>query len=151
MLGIAGLLVALAAPAAKPSASADTSALIQEQALKAYTQGRLSEAEGDLREALGSYIRALGMDSDAVPIARHIAELLQRLGDSSSALDYADKALAVTPGDAQSLWIKGSALIDLGRYQEGLDVLEKCVDADSSRLEYVQALGNPLGTDSRQC
>ncbi len=142
MLCIAGLLMALAAPVAGVSPAAfDTAGMIRgEQALRAYAQGRLLEDQGQLRDALGAYVRALGLDHTAMPVARHIAETLYRLGDPSSAIDYADKALALAPNDPGSLWVKGGALMDMGRYPEALDVMVACVDADSSRIEYAQSL-----------
>ena len=136
--------MALAMPGAgAPPASPDTAGVyVHEQALRAYAQGRLSEAQGDLREALGAYIRAFTLDRGALPIARRVAELAYRLGDPSSASEFADKALALDPADATALWVKGSALLEGGHAAEALPQLLACVTADSSNAEYLQTLAH---------
>jgi tetratricopeptide (TPR) repeat protein len=141
---LAGLLLGLAAGAAGASpATPDSSGpLANEQALRAYAQGRLLEARGDYREALGEYVRALSMDGRAAPIARHVAELVGRMGDGASALEFADKALALDSTDARSLWIKGTALLTTGRAVESLVPLQACVRYDSSQVEYFQSLAH---------
>src|SRR5215510_12530262 len=109
----AGLVLGLAAGAAGTTLATPDSTGIHAngQALRAYVQGRLLEAEGEYREALGAYVRAFALDRQAGGIARHVAELVGRMGDAASAIEYADKALAIDSTDARSLWVKGTALL----------------------------------------
>jgi tetratricopeptide (TPR) repeat protein len=141
---LAALLVASAAgvAGASPAAPDSTGPLANAQALRAYAQGRLFEARGDYREALGEYIRALSMDRQAAPIARRVAELVGRMGDTRSAVEFADQALAVDSTDARSYWIKGTALLSSGRLAEALPLLQASVRHDSTQVEYFQALGH---------
>ena len=139
-----GFLLGLAASAAGAApATPDTSGFVlNEQALRAYAQGRLLEARGEYHEALGEYVRALAVESQAAPVARRVAELVARMGDASSAIEFADKALAIDSTDARSLWIKGTALLSTGRAAESLPLLEACVGYDSSQVEYFQTLAH---------
>ena len=139
---IAGLVLGLATSAAViPSPTPDSlRPLGSDQALRAYAQGRLLEASGSYREALGEYVRALAFDHRVLPVARRVAELVGRLGDATSALEFANKALAIDSTDARSLWIKGTALMSTGRAPEALAPLLACVAQDSTQAEYVEAL-----------
>ncbi len=141
---IVGLVLGLAtSTAAAPSATPDSASYAgNELALRAYAQGRLLEARGSYREALGEYIRALSLDHHAAAVPRRVAELVGRIGDAPSAIEYADKALAIDSTDARSLWIKGAALMSLGRTPEALAPLVACVNVDSTHAEYVAALAH---------
>lgn len=141
---IAGLVLGLAtSTAAAPSVTPDSASYAgNELALRAYAQGRLLEARGSYREALGEYIRALSLDHRAAAVPRRVAELVGRMGDAPSAIEYADKALAIDSTDARSLWIKGTALLSLGRTAEALAPLVACVHVDSTHAEYVAALAH---------
>src|SRR5205085_10670899 len=141
---IAGLVLALAAGTAgaaphRPAAPETLSSTANEQAVRAYAQGRLLEFRGDYRGALGEYVRALALDRESIAIPRHIAELVARMGDASGSLQFADRALGLDSTDTRSLWIKGTALLGTGHPVEALPLLEACVDQDSMQIEYVQA------------
>lgn len=120
-----------------------------ETALRAYTQGRLHEVEGDPREALADYLRALGIEPRSAVVARHIAELVSHTGDMRSAIEFADRALAADSTEVRARWVKGDALVALGRTADALPLLEACVDQDSSRLEYALSLGRAAETLDR--
>src|ERR1043165_2507197 len=140
VLGLAASAVGL------PAAAPDSTDIGSEASLRAYAQGRLHEVQGEVREALADYARALGIDPGAAPIARHVAELVGRSGDAHSALEYADRALQADPDAPPAVWIRAAALSSLGRAAEALPLLERSVAADSNHLEYVLSLGHTAET-----
>jgi len=143
--------VVLGLAAGPPSSAPDpvATAPVRDAALRAYAQGRLLEEGGELREALGQYIRALSLDRASVPVARHVAELVARMGDSKSALEYADQALAIDSTDARSLWVRGASLLSLGRTDEALAALTASARNDSTQLEPLQMLARTAAAADR--
>jgi tetratricopeptide (TPR) repeat protein len=109
-------------------------------ALEHYVKARLLEERGDDMEALAEYLRALSTDPRSLSATRRISELAARRGEASSSLEYADRALAIAPGDARSLWLKGSALFNLGQSTQALEALEAATRADSEQVEYWMTL-----------
>src|SRR5437762_2334197 len=129
MLCIAGLLVALAAPVAGAfPAIPDTAGVVRdEQALRAYAQGRLLEDEGQLREALGAYVRAFGLDHDALPIARHIAEnwfqlaaAQVRVGRYEDAQRSLERVAELAPSRPGQVFLQGFVDEHLGRVDDAI-------------------------------
>ena len=111
-----------------------------EEALGHYLQGRLLEERGDSEQALNEFYRALLLDFHASEVARRVSEVSARMGEAQRSLEFADRALALDPDDARSLWLKGAALFNLGRAQESLEFLRAAVDHDSSQVEYLRTL-----------
>ncbi len=109
-------------------------------ALSHYARARWAEERGDDAEALAEYLRALSTDSRSLSATRHVSELAARRGDASSSLEFAGRALALEPGDARSLWLKGSALFNLGQPGEALATLEAATRADSTQMDYWMTL-----------
>ena len=138
------LSIAAATPAATPSPGVPVApaagGYASEEALRRYVQGRLLEEEDEPAQALTEYFRALRLDTRASGAAQRVSEVSARMGDSQRSLEFAEKALAIAPHDARSLWLKGGALFNLGRAQEALDALEAAVAADSERAEYQATL-----------
>ena len=138
------LSIAAAVPAAAPPVGAPVAPVAggyaSEEALRRYVQGRLLEEEDEPTQALTEYFRALHLDTRAAGAAQRVSEVSARMGDSHQSLEFADKALAIVPGDARSLWLKGGALFNVGRPQEALEALEAAVAADSERAEYQATL-----------
>ena len=137
--------VSSAAPARLPAAARASSqpagpSYASADALAHYAHARLLEERGDDREALAEYLRALSTDPRSLSATRHVSELAARRGEPSSALEYASRALTLDPGDARSLWLKGSALFNLGRSTEALEVLEAATRADSAQVDYWMTL-----------
>jgi tetratricopeptide (TPR) repeat protein len=127
-----------------PTVSADTPRAApryrNEEALQRYAEGRLLEEEGAQSKALEQYYRALMLDPSAIDVARRVSEVTAQMGDPDRSLEFADRALALNPDDPRSLWLKGAALLNLGRDGEGLTLLQKAVDRDSDQVEYVRTL-----------
>lgn len=134
-------LVLTAAPvSASASAPEAGSAFVSQEALSRYLLGRLLEEQGQRGEALDQFYRALVLDPRAGGIARRVSELKLARGESESALEFADKALAADPRDARASWLRGAALLNLDREPEALAPLQAAVALDSERVEYWRTL-----------
>jgi len=143
MWPVARVLLVLAATATFPPDSAPPSPSDQYpnvEALRHYAQGVLLEEGGEGPEAMAEYFRALLLDPRSAAIARRASELSARLGDPQRALEFADRALKLEPGDTRGLWLKGTALFNLGRGEEALEALIAAARADSDQAGYVQSL-----------
>ena len=112
-----------------------------EEALRHYAQGRLLEERGLRDLALGEYSRALLLDDGSAGLARRVSEASVINGEPARALEFAERALALDPRDARARWLKGTALINLGREREALAPLEAAVQLDSETVEYLRTLG----------
>ncbi len=132
-------LLVLLVPGAR-SAGVDPPRYGSEEALKRYAGGRLLEERGDRAAALEEYYRALFLDPGAVEIVRRVSEVAAQMGDPGRSLEFAERALALAPADPRALWLRGTALINLGRDQEALGPLEAAARADSGRIEYFRTL-----------
>jgi len=136
-------IAAASAPAVASSSGAAPAAGPQypnEEALRRYIEGRLLEEEDEPGQALNEYFRALHLDSRSAGTAQRLSEVSARMGDSHQSLEFAERALALEPGNARALWLKGGALFNLGRQDEALESLEAAVAADSERTEYLSTL-----------
>jgi len=111
-----------------------------EEALRRYAQGRLLEEEGARPRALDEYYRALFLDPKSAEVARRASEVSAEMGDPGRSLEFADRALDLDASDPRALWLKGAALLNLGRDREALAPLQTAVDADSDRIEYLRTL-----------
>jgi tetratricopeptide (TPR) repeat protein len=141
MLRLACLLLGtLAAAPAAAGAGPDRAQYRSEDALRRYAQGRLLEEQGARGEALEEYYRALFLDPQALEIPRRVSEVAAAMGDPGRSLEFAERALAADPADPRASWLKGAALLNLGRDPEALAPLERAARADSERVEYVRTL-----------
>ncbi len=129
----------VSAPATTVS-DADSLAYGNEEALRRYAQGRLLEEQGSRPQALDEYYRALFLDPHADEVARRVSEVAAQMGDPGRSLEFADRALALKPSDPRALWLRGAALLNLGRDREALGALETAVAQDSDHIEYVRTL-----------
>lgn len=148
---VACFLTLVAATALRPDAppQAPSPRYPSEEALRRYAQGRLLEESGRRDLALGEYSRALLLDEGAGSVARRMSETSAIAGDVSGSLEFAERALTIDPSDARALWLKGTALVNLGRGKEALGPLEKAVSLDSERVEYNTTLGRAAEAEDR--
>jgi tetratricopeptide (TPR) repeat protein len=112
-----------------------------EEAFRRYAQGRWLEESGRRDLALGEYSKALVLDDSSASVARRMSEASALSGDVSRSLEFADRALSIDPDDARAHWLRGTALINLGRGRDALAALERAVAIDSERVEYTTTLG----------
>ena len=134
------LLVAATVPADTPARNPPPPAFSNEEAVRHYAQGRLLEERGESDQALGEYYRALLLDPRAADVARRVSEVSASMGEVARSLEFAERSLALEPGNARGLWLKGAALFNLGRATESLPLLEAAVAADSDDVEYLRTL-----------
>lgn len=112
-----------------------------EEALRRYVQGRLLEERGQRDQALGEYSRALLLDDSSADLVRRASEVSAINGEPARSLEFAERALALDPDDARALWLRGTALLNLGRESEALVPLEAAARLDSEQVDYVRTLG----------
>jgi len=134
-------LAAIGVLAATPSAPPDSDQYPSEEALRRYTQGHVLEESGFRSDALNEYFRAFAIDANAA-IATRASEVSAARGDHDRSLEFADKALALDPDNARALWLRGSALFNLGRESEALTALKAAADADSEQADFQRTLGH---------
>lgn len=152
MLLVACTLVVLAATPTPPGDAKPPAPRAQtrsEEALRHFIQGRLLEERGDRDAAMGEYSRALLLDDSSVELARRMSETSALAGDAARSLEFAERGLKIEPNDARSLWLKGAALLNLGRDQEALAPLEAAAVADSEQVEYVRTLARAAESQNR--
>jgi protein O-GlcNAc transferase len=112
--------VATETPRAALSESADAKTFAQ--AVAAYQQDRLAEAEELCRELLGAR-------SDHFDAARLLGVVCGRRGRPAEALAAYDQALAIRPDHAETLSNRGNTLKDLGRLAEALASYDRALAA----------------------
>src|SRR5436309_11262690 len=130
----------LASTSATVGPQPDGSHYTNEEALRRYVQGRLLEEEGARPRALDEYYRALFLDPRANDVARRVSEVAAQMGDPGRSLEFAQRALELDPADPRALWLKGAALLNLGKDADALEPLQSAVQRDSARIEYVRTL-----------
>jgi tetratricopeptide (TPR) repeat protein len=156
-IGLALALAAMGTPRvasaadARPAAAARAlgDSVTPAEVIAGYLSGLLHEQRGEDEEALAEYRRALATDPGRASILLRIAEVSARLGDPGPALEAADQALQRQPGDPRALWLKGSALFNLGRRSEALGALRSAVEADSTVSEYWRTLAHVAEAQER--
>jgi len=135
------LLVMAASPALPGTRPAGTpGSYVSLEALRHYSLAGLLDERGDTPGAITEYSRALSLDPDSPQIAIHLSDLTARQGDAARSLEFADRALAASPGNARAEWLRGSALFNLGRNDEALDAMSAAVHADTLRADYALSL-----------
>jgi len=78
------------------------------------------------QEALTCFQNSLEYDVTSPIVFANASCMAANLNDYILALGYACQALVIKPDYVEALYNKGNALIELKRYQEALNVLQKC-------------------------
>jgi len=131
---------AITLAAAHPPSDLAGSIYPSEEALRHYAFGRLLEEQGAAPDALAEYFRTLMLDVGASSVARRVSEVAGASGEPERSLEFAEKALAMNPRDARALWLKGAALLNLGRDAEAIEPLEAATRIDSTQVDYYRTL-----------
>jgi len=140
LLGLSILLGVLSSSPLLAASGPDDRRYLSEEALQRYAGGRLLEELGERPKALDEYFRALGLDPHAGEVSRRVSEVTARMGDPGRSLEFAERALEEMAHDPEALWLKGAALINLGRDSEAIDPLTEAVSLDSTHAEYYRTL-----------
>ncbi len=134
------LAATVEAPAPPAPGAASSPAFSNQEALRRYLQGRLLEERGEIEGALAEYYRAVLVDKHSAGLMRRISQLSARQGENARSLEFAERSLEIEPGESEGLWLRGTALFNLGRGPEALPVLEQAVRGDSDRVLYLTTL-----------
>lgn len=110
------------------------------EAIRYYAQGRLLVEQGALREGLGYLYRASVFDPKSASLAREVSDLAGRLGDADSALEFANRAIALEPDNPRGLWLKGLAQFRLGKADSALALFDAASSADTTEIDYARSL-----------
>jgi len=111
-----------------------------EEALRHYVFGRLLEEQGAAPDALAEYFRTLMLDVKASSVARRVSEVAGASGEPERSLEFAERTLSLNPKDARALWLKGAALLNLGRDEEAFVALEEATRIDTTEADYYRTL-----------
>jgi tetratricopeptide (TPR) repeat protein len=133
------LLLMVGAAVAAP-ASHDSTTYPRPEALRGYVQARMLEEAGELDAALEEYYRVVAADPYALGALRRISDLDAQRGEPARSLEFAERALALDPTDARSLWLKGSALFNMDRTTDALTALQNAVSLDPDQPDYWRTL-----------
>lgn len=107
--------------------------------------GGLHALAGREEQAVASYRRSLELEPDQPASRLKLGDALARSGAFEAALEQYDRVLQAVPQAEATVRVKrGTALINLGRGDEGLAELRRAVEADPDepalRLRYAEAL-----------
>jgi tetratricopeptide (TPR) repeat protein len=97
---------------------------------RAMARARWLAREGRTEDAVAAYRELLAAQPDLKQCWAEYFELLRDQGRAADALRLAESAQHQFTGSAFALALTGAALIELGRYREALEVLDRAVEAD---------------------
>lgn len=100
-----------------------------------YLSGLASERAGQYHEAIGDFIQATTFDPLAVQAYERAAGLLLRVGDLASAMEVAEKGLAVDPQYTPLLGLLGGVASSLSRHAEARDYFSRIIAIDPTRQD----------------
>ena len=119
-----------------PSESWRNEALAEGRGLALAALGRVDEAEKsykDVQDAAKKQLETANSTAEQVESWIHLGMLLQEQGKLTEALQAFDNATALDPKSAFSWKVKGYIqAVWLGRYDEGLDALNRSLDIEQS-------------------
>lgn len=95
---------------------------------------------GRYSEAVSFFIKASGINPSDFMLFYNMAGALQKSGYSRKALGFADKALELSGDNTACIIRKSEILVDLGRYDYAVTLLEKIVNKDVESNFYVLRL-----------
>jgi len=100
--------------------------------------GRKRDAEESYRRAMQIIERQLELHPEDARALYLGAGALCQLGDKARSKEWADKALAMDPGDASVLYNVACVYSHLGRIEEGIECLEKSVTSGMGQKEWIE-------------
>ncbi len=104
-------------------------------------RGDLYEQTGRLREAVGTYERAIAAFPGDVLLSRRLGSVYEQLGDRTSAAEVYTAALDHAPGDVELLIALGNVLRELDRHRAARTQYMRAIDSDARRADAFLGLG----------
>ena len=95
---------------------------------------KLLDAEPDnvrVQSRLAELLVATSQPAEAMNVLRTAAQQQLRRGDHAEALQFADRALKIDPGDAATLALRARALVGTGKHSDAVRMLESLPDVDA--------------------
>ena len=96
------------------------------------------------KKAEKCYLKSASIDPEHALAHANLARIYQEGGRSEEAVERADRALRLEPGNPEASMAKGLALADMGRFPESLKPLEEAVRATPESCEARVYLGQSL-------
>jgi len=103
--------------------------------------GLIEEAAGDALKALTFYEEASRRDPLYLEPLGAAAALLEKAKDWDSALSLRSRVIEIVPQRFEGYYNKGLTLIDAGRMEQGLELLERAASMAPDNLQVWDALG----------
>lgn len=97
-----------------------------------YQKAQRSLERGDLEKARKRFEAARDLDQDLAPVHEGLAMVYHQLGLHEEAVDAAEKALELAPGDPDFLRVQYDALTGLGKREEARATLVRLAEATSN-------------------
>ncbi len=154
LLALAGLAFLAGCATGRPARDPTASAIVRPDAPASYDflVAREKELAGKLEEALAAYTRAIEKDPDSPYLFRRYADLAWRLGRFEEALDKAERAYDLGPGDPDARLFLGKLYRmrkDAARAEEVLrDDAGDPIGLDASLLLYSMYLESDRGMEA---
>lgn len=92
-----------------------------------YFKGKILAHQGDTVSALNLLAEAVAQNQRSARLKIYLARLYLAQTEIKQALDLCQLILDIKPNDAEALYIKGSALLQVGDSTQALDHLEKAL------------------------
>lgn len=114
----------------KPVRDRDTSGQKRIDAMGWFMKGRFLEQREEFKAALDAYEKAVQIDPSAAEVYRALIPLAFGLNEADKAMNYALKAVELTPDDYQLLQRVGIHLATKDKIPEALKLLEQAARSD---------------------
>jgi len=99
---------------------------------------------GSFDKARSSAIEAIKLDANYVPARVLLAKVLLEDGDNDAAIEQLRRAEALSPGDAEAVYLLGQAFERKGKFIQALKQYQKARALDPAKDAYVMASANVL-------
>jgi tetratricopeptide (TPR) repeat protein len=124
-----------------------TSAILLDKTNSKYYFNRaciLSVELGRDHEAIPDFEQVLEWEPDNIEARQQCCLCLLIMGRPNRALEHAEAALRLAPGDAVTHFCLGEAYMSLERFQEAVESFRRAVELDSTQTQYSSALNRAL-------
>lgn len=118
-----------------------TGQTVAEQLTKLLHEGNFLYTQKKYDQALTSFKKVLGIDSNNTFAMDRIGLILHNLGREKDSIQYFDKSLSIDPNNTSTLNKMGLALGILGNHTSAIEFFDKALSIDPNSMDaYVNAL-----------